>query len=108
MKLYEENSYVAPSGRGNVTIEGKTTSRRLVDRIVLSEAGIGTCLQHFIIIDLRGSQPYVTNSFGNNPGGKYCFTINKIKWGAKETYIYFDNDTKYLYPTGEEVFGPIE
>ncbi len=95
-------------GRKDVLVDGRVISRRLIDRVVLSESGIGGCLVHFIIVDLRGREPYVTNSFGNNPDGKYCFTIDKIKWGKKETYIYFANGTKYLYPTGEEVFGPVE
>lgn len=77
----------------------------IATRLVVAENS--ECTQQFIIIDLTGAKPHVTNRFGYNPEGKFCLHYKGAKWGRKASKIYFRNGATYWYDTGGEVVGPI-
>lgn len=79
-----------------------------IKKILIAEAGIGTCLTQFIIVDLTTAKPFISEKFGYNPDGKSCLEFVKAKWGKKESYIYLKGPLKYIYYTGGKVVGPLE
>lgn len=106
--LLKVEAFVAPTGEAKVIEGGKQIDKRFVDRVVVAEAVDGTCARSFIVIDLRGDKPSVSERFGLNPEGKSCLRFNRAKWGKKESYFYLDGPLKYVYYTGGKVIGPID
>jgi hypothetical protein len=106
--LLEAESFVAPNGEAKVTEDGRQVEKRFVDRVVVAEAVDGTCARQFMIVDLRGIKPFVSERFGLNPKGTSCLKFKRAKWDAKESYIQLDGPLKYIYYTGGKVIGPIE
>lgn len=77
----------------------------IASRLVVAENS--GCTQQFIVIDLTGPKPHITNRFGYNPEGKFCLHYKGAKWGPKASKIYFKNGATYWYETGGQVVGPI-
>jgi len=91
------------------TPKSKPTDRPLkIDRVIVEEGPSGNCIRYFIILDFTMEKPYVSERFGQDPQEGGCITINKIKWGKQETYIYISGPEKYVYYTGGRVIGPLE
>ncbi|GAB4062485.1 hypothetical protein [Uliginosibacterium sediminicola] len=92
--------------RSNGKVVRDERGRARIKRLLLSESGM--CIHEYVIIDLTGKSPFVSNRFGHNPTGKSCFELISTKWGAKKSYITIFGPLKYMYTTGEDVIGPVE
>jgi hypothetical protein len=91
------------------TPKSKPTDRPVrIDRVIVEEGPRGNCARRFIIMDFTMEKPYVSERFGDNPNNAFCYMIDKIEWGKKETYIYLSGPEKYVYYTGGKVIGPVE
>lgn len=93
----------------HLAIEEVTTfvkdGQRLVTRLLVAEDSM--CTRQFVIIDLSGAKPHVTNRFGYNPDGKSCLDYKRAVWGSKQSKIFLKDGMTFLYEAGGEVIGPI-
>lgn len=108
LSLVEAEAYAAPSGRSVIPSPNGPISKRNIDRVVIGEVADGGCARQFLIVDLRGPAPFVSERFGLNPDGKSCHSFKSAKWGSTESTIYLAGNLKYVYFTGGKVIGPVD
>jgi hypothetical protein len=70
-----------------------------VYRMIIGEGEDGNCIRHFVLLDFTGDTPYVSNRFGYNPDGKFCLTLDRVKWTQQGAAIYLNGPMKYIYRT---------
>jgi len=106
--LVEAESYAAPSGRSTIQGPNGLVSKRNIDRVVVSETAESGCARQFLIIDLRGEVPHISEPFGLNPTGKSCHSFKSAIWGKDESTIFLAGNLRYTYHTGAKVVAPSE